>query len=324
MPVPDMSVMPARDPARELATSRPSPLPLGAAAIAAFILALGPAAPTTAVAQGSPEGQERRPAAASSGDGQEEAERSEAFKKHVAEAREAYAAKNYERALEFFKKAYAINDTPNLLFNMGLVNEKMGRLDQSLEYYEKFVTSPEVGLKLRAKAQKRIDVIRPIVEDQEKKKAKKGPDTTGDGTEGNGDGAKKADDSDTVAPPPSTGNDGKGRKAASFALLGTGVASLAAGGVFVALSNQAETDFQSAPTAAARRQEQQAAYTRMWIADGFLLGGIALVGTGTVLLLTGPSGAETEADAGATEKPAAALVPSVGPRGAGFSFSASF
>lgn len=54
-----------------------------------------------------------------------------------------YAAQDYRHALERFIGALALEDDPNLLFNIGRCYEQLGELDAALEKYEQFVAAPD-------------------------------------------------------------------------------------------------------------------------------------------------------------------------------------
>ena len=53
-----------------------------------------------------------------------------------------YAAQDYRHALELFIGAHALENDPNLLFNIGRCYEQLGELDAALEKYQQFIEAP--------------------------------------------------------------------------------------------------------------------------------------------------------------------------------------
>src|SRR5512147_1101856 len=54
-----------------------------------------------------------------------------------------YASGDYRRAAELFLQAHAIDEDPNLLFNIGSCYEALGDIDAALEKYRAFLASPD-------------------------------------------------------------------------------------------------------------------------------------------------------------------------------------
>ena len=54
-----------------------------------------------------------------------------------------YAAQDYRHALERFIGALALEEDPNVLFNIARCYEQLGELDAALEKYEQFLSAPE-------------------------------------------------------------------------------------------------------------------------------------------------------------------------------------
>lgn len=70
-----------------------------------------------------------------------------------------YAAQDYRHALEHFIGALALEEDPNLLFNIGRCYEQLGQLDAALEKYEQFVAAPESDAAGVARARASIEGI---------------------------------------------------------------------------------------------------------------------------------------------------------------------
>lgn len=252
------------------------------------------------------------------------------FKQRVSRAKQLYSNDQYEKAFEQFQQAYEIKESANLLFNMGLVNERMGNLEQALEYYEKFVVSPGIKLEMRKKAQERISVLETIVqkaEDEDKEASsekvpeKGSPDTlaeaeqpTGDGDTDENERDNTSSPSDEASPPPSRGS--STRKKIAFTALGIGGVSLITGGVFAILGENARQNFEGRITPSGRRRASQAAFRNILIADIALGMGLVLGTTGAVLWAT-DSSAESNAS-----RPR--ITPRVGPDRAALEFSIDF
>lgn len=280
---------------------------LGLAALAALLLTAGPA-----VAQEEDDSKQ-----------QEETELSPAEKKqfqtHVEKGKKAFSVDDYEEALEHFEKAYDLKPTPNLLFNMGLVAEQAGNLEEALERYEEFVVSPGVSLNLRKKAQKRIEALEPIVEDQQakeqKSEEKKGsaPEELADSEKGGKKDEKKADETDTE-------ESGSGASlGGAFALVGGGVAAIGGGVAFTLLSQSARKRVSSGNSPGARRDAQAAAYRNQWIADGLFVAGLGLATAGVIVWTNASNGGS-----GGSSGSSAALAPTVGPNFAGLRLRGRF
>ena len=61
--------------------------------------------------------------------------------KHIAKATEAHQAGKFDVALTELQAAYALDAQPDLLYSMGQVQVKLGKCDDAVSSYEKFLTS---------------------------------------------------------------------------------------------------------------------------------------------------------------------------------------
>jgi hypothetical protein len=68
-----------------------------------------------------------------------------------------YAAGDYRHAVERFLQAYAVDQDPNLLFNIASCYEGMGDLDAALEKYRAFLDAPGAAAEGRLRAERAID-----------------------------------------------------------------------------------------------------------------------------------------------------------------------
>jgi tetratricopeptide (TPR) repeat protein len=73
------------------------------------------------------------------------------------EGSELYAAGDYRRAAERFLQAYAVDQDPNLLFNVASCYEGLGDLDAALEKYRAFLADPAAEAEGRPRAEAAIE-----------------------------------------------------------------------------------------------------------------------------------------------------------------------
>ena len=68
-----------------------------------------------------------------------------------------YAAGDYRRAVELFLQAYAIDQDPNLLFNIASCYEGLGDTDAAIEKYRAFLDAADAEPEGRPRAERAID-----------------------------------------------------------------------------------------------------------------------------------------------------------------------
>lgn len=71
-----------------------------------------------------------------------------------------YAARDYRRAIEKFIQAYAIDEDPNLLFNIARCYEELGEVDAAIEKYENFLKTPGADTRGRQRARESLATLR--------------------------------------------------------------------------------------------------------------------------------------------------------------------
>lgn len=221
-------------------------------------------------------------ASAQTPDAMTDDERDEAFQQALDKANKLYEDKKLEEALEHFKRAYEIKPEPKLLFNMGIISERLGKLEDAVGFYDKFVVSPDVTLELRAQGQKRLDILRPIVKSQreERERAEQaererlakqnntGNANTNSGEQGGQGPKKKKDDEPTNT-----------TRVASYIIAGTGVALAGVGGVMLLTMDPQDAFMQEA----APQDRRNARESR----NNQKITGTILAGSGGALLATG-------------------------------------
>lgn len=269
-----------------------------AAAIVAAVLVHGPAAPVSAASTFEPEAAETPSEADTLSD----------------EAVQAFKAKDYDTAIEKFQRAYDLDPQPNYKFNIGRVYEEKGgleNLEQAVKYYQEFVQSPGVDLESREAATQRLKVLRPTVEELRAQKA--------EAEHGTGDPTTPT--TDTADQPPVVDEGVKARKRklriAGYSLIGVGGLGLVIGSVFggLALSKSNAADDETLIDDKIKRRQE--AKSRAAVADGMLITGGVLAAVGLILVLS---------TLGKGKRPTkkTAWVPSVGPTGAGLSWTGRF
>lgn len=70
-----------------------------------------------------------------------------------------YAARDYRRAVEKFIQAHAVDEDPNLLFNIASCYEKLGDADAAIEKYRDFLAAPAADPEGRQRAEKAIEAL---------------------------------------------------------------------------------------------------------------------------------------------------------------------
>jgi tetratricopeptide (TPR) repeat protein len=208
---------------------------------------------------------------------------------------------SYDEAIALYEKAYAELPHPALFFNMAQAHRLAGRSGQALALYRRYLAEAPDG-ELAGQARTWIDGL-------EKEAGTRGPAPAPAPASGDAQVAV------TAAP---VGDDGAGRRRAlRLGAYGAGGAALVAFGVGTLYGIQARniSDELSEPMVVyreARYQDGESAETSMFVWYG--VSGALLVGGVVLYVLSRPG----------DEAPATALVPTVGPDGAGVSWSTRF
>ncbi|MGH1343056.1 MAG: hypothetical protein ACRBN8_15960 [Nannocystales bacterium] len=194
----------------------------------------------------------------------------------LAAAAEAFEARDFHAAVAHFEAAYAINEDPACLFNIGRVHEEAGELEAALARYEEFMVKPGVTLDNRAMANDRIRVLREVLDTTRAAEEEPVPPP---------EAAPAPPPTDTGSQQPA--NTGRGLIIAGAVVTGLGGAGLIGGGVFQALSSSSSNRVDSAPTAERRDELEEAAVREATIGDALLISGAVLVAVGLPTLIVG-------------------------------------
>lgn len=219
------------------------------------------------------------------------------FQERLSAGKEAYKAERFEEALRELNAAYDINPNPKLLFNIGLIHERLGNLKEAVEHYDAFVVAPGVTLQLRGQASERLEVLRPIVE------AKEAREREARAEQARTD--RDARDEVVKTPPPDKNTSPGGQPQqddgrpigplVGLGMAGVGVVAAATGGVLLLLLDD-EMAFVQESTPQARRDARQARSRNRNLGLGLTGGGAALALTGGVIwLVTRSSGSPESA-----------------------------
>lgn len=191
-----------------------------------------------------------------------------------AKAVEKFQAKEYEEAVALFEQAYALRPEPNYLFNIGRIYEESGNLVKSVEFYERFVKEPGVPLDARERGLERLRVLRAIIQE-----TAPAPETETEPAP-----EPEPEPAPVVPPPPDEPKPPKLR-IAGYALLGTGGAALAAGGVLAGLALQRANALEGQHTYEERRDTADQGRAMALTADILFGVGGAVAAAGLVMVI---------------------------------------
>lgn len=217
----------------------------------------------------------------------------------------AYEAEDYEKALEHIKKAYAIEQSPKLLWSWATLERQLGNYKVAAGLYEAFLeqspNSSRAGEAATYLVEMRALAGEPIT-----------PGEDGDGDAGeNGDEPPppddEDDDNDDVSPL-------KGEKLAPI-LLGVGAVVTITGGVLMGIGRSRHSNAGSQPT-------EQAYFNELDVSRNVYYAGAATLGVGGLIMIGGAIRYAIVAKRGKTPKSTASAM--VTPRGFGLSFSGRF
>ena len=98
---------------------------------------------------------------------------------HYDEARQAYKDKRYEEALKEYRAAYERRQAPWLLINVGRTLQRLGRLDESLDYYQRYLRAdPNPKPEVKSRVEEYIGQVKAGIETAPKKEPEPAPTLT--------------------------------------------------------------------------------------------------------------------------------------------------
>ncbi len=169
----------------------------------------------------------------------------------------AFRAQDYSAALGHFERAYKLDPSPVLIYNLARAHEEMGHGARAIEHYELYLDrQPDAAD--RADVERRIRVMRAILDREQ-----------------------------AAVPPPERGPD---LMPWAWAATGLGVVGVSAGIGFGVATSNAETEHADATTGARKRSTADDAESlSTWANVSYGLGALLLV-TGVTLWVLDPGG----------------------------------
>lgn len=213
-----------------------------------------------------------------------------------------FKAKDYEGAVDYFERAYAVDPKPNYLFNIGRVYEEAGQLPEAVRFYERFLREPGVDLESREIALQRLRLLRAIIAETTPKEPPKVEPAPEPATE----------PERVATPPPEPAPEGPPPRArklriAGYSLMGLGGAGLILGAAFGGIASKQARDLETTDGYDARQELIRVGQNNAKIADIAMISGGALALTGLVLVLVTLKGRSRPASSAASS-----LIPTVG------------
>lgn len=250
------------------------------------------------------------PAAAQDGPAEGEPQQSE-FDQLVLAGAEAYEERDYARALDLFEQAYALEPVPDLLYNMGIIADRMGDFDRSLGYLNRFVVSPDIDLDARRDALSRIEQLQQLKALQEPGK----PDPV---VEPRPEPEVRLPDPRPELPPePPRGPNYLG----PGILMGVGLVTLAGGGITGGLALAEHSNFEDATDLDKRRDAADTGKALALASDILLPTGAALTVAGIIWLAVE---ATSDSDGAVADSTRVLMAPSVSAEGPALNLRVDF
>lgn len=223
----------------------------------------------------------------------------------AAEAREAYQAQDFEQAVALYLEAWRLAPAGAILYNIAhIYDRKLKELDLAIEFYRRYIASPDADPAAAARATRRIRELKAEKAareeaELERMRARREPAPQPEPTPAR---------ADTVRAPVETTDPGADQRLMGWIGVGVGAAMLAtAGGLGVAAQSRAD-DFGASVSLDQKKSFRDEGETFALTADVlYAVGGVAAV-TGVVLLLTAPEEEPASLGFGPTSDGAGAAV----------------
>jgi tetratricopeptide (TPR) repeat protein len=195
----------------------------------------------------------------------------------INDAIEMFQSGAYSAAIEKFEQAYELIEDPNILFNIARCYQELGKKEEAVSYYGRFINHPDVPEESKSAAQDRLNQLEAKNQD--------GAYT------GAGDDAASTDDSSYSAggetddvqltPPYSRSR----ARVLEWTLLGTGAALTVAGAVFGGIAIAKHSEFESSHDRDEKEDLENSGKIMSLTSDITLGVGITAMTTGLILLL---------------------------------------
>lgn len=245
------------------------------------------------------------------GDGatEEASEQDAAFDEAISAANERYEADDLDGAIDAFKKAYAIKNESDILYNIGRLYEKKGDFKNAVDYYGRYANEPDIKPEFRRDALERRKGLREVLDMREEEtKPKEEPiETPKEETEPTDTTTPGDDVTDTVVTE-------KPSRALPVTFLVLGGAALAGGATFGVLADGSHKEAQESTDLAVVRAANERGQRQALTADALFVTGGVMAGLGVVFLITSRS----------KTSDTALITPILSPRAAGVGMTWTF
>ena len=203
----------------------------------------------------------------------------------------AFSEKRYEEALALFERAYALDDDPAYLFNLGLIADRMGDYEEAIRYLNLYVTSPDIDLDTREEALKRLEQVKKLqaLKDPNDTNPKdtdpKDTDPKDTDSKDGGETDPSKDPNGTKAEDGSTPNTEAPSLVGPITVSSVGAALLLGGGAMGVLATMKHGEFEDASSLQERRDAADAGETFALVGDVLFIAGGATAAAGIVWLI---------------------------------------
>ncbi len=199
---------------------------------------------------------------------------------HTQKAIDAFGAGRYDDAIAEFDAAFALDNNPNHLFNIGRVHEEAGNIQAAVDHYKRFVAQPGVQIADRAAALERIDVLERVLATQRAQQPVPVPVPVPEPVPV----PVATPESDTVDEDAAARR--KTQRNVGWGLLGVGGAALVAGAVTTGLTAATSNTLAGTSEPAEREKLVDRGKTLASTSDGLMIAGGTLALVGLLVALT--------------------------------------
>lgn len=219
-----------------------------------------------------------------------------AARKHYERGRAYHERREYEQALREYERAYDLEPTPALLFNIAQVYLLSGNPEKALEHYHRYVVLEPEGEVSDLARQRIAEIERELGQAApEGLEAPEGPDEAAADEQAAASQAGATESKDE-RPPEESGSPGRGLRVAGLVTAGLGLVGVSLGVKFGHDASHAQDEIEGQPAGAPWTfddlyAEGEAASRNMWISYGV---GAAAVITGGVLYYLGRNAGRAE------------------------------
>ncbi|MCU0664736.1 MAG: hypothetical protein MUC50_20735 [Myxococcota bacterium] len=201
------------------------------------------------------------------------------FDELVAQAVGDYSAGRYKNAISLFEKAFAMNEEPELLYNIARCYERLSEPKRAVEQYERFLGQEGTTGELRTKALENIASLRREIAALEA--------SSSDGQQQGRGGQPSAQGDEAASSGSRREKDQKPSmlKTLGWTFVGVGGAGIVLGGIFGGLALSERSAYDDAGWEEARLSHREDAERNALIFDVGFFGGVTVAAVGAALLI---------------------------------------